>query len=299
VTVPSGGAVPSTTVAIHIGAHKTGTSLVQSYLRTERDNLAAEGIRVLGRDQLGEFSVWGRRLINEPEALRARLDELAAGEGCDVIFGSNENVLGRPFGRGGRNLYPQAGEVAEALALITAGYRTKIIFSIRPQADFLESYYLQTIHQGEHENFDTWFGRLDRAALSWRPVIERLTAALGAEAVEVVDFRRIKDGPGPFLEHIFARIDERFDFDITFSETRNPSISEKGLQMALAANPLLRDDAERRLMRVFLQKHFSNVHYPRPALLSEAQRRELEERYGAEYEMLVALASRAAGPEAT
>jgi hypothetical protein len=68
---------------------------------------------------------------------------------------------------------------------------------------------------------------------------------------------------------------------------RNPSISGKGLRMALGANPHLRTGEERKLMRVFLQKHFSNVRYPRPVLFSDEQRQWLRERYGAEYERLV------------
>jgi hypothetical protein len=278
---------PRKTVALHVGAHKTGTSLLQAYLESDRHVLAKSGIGVIGRDELGGFVAWGRRLIDEPEALRDHLTRMLEDPKREVVFGSNENMLGRPFDLGGGQLYPAAPKVIAALVEILAPFRPKVLLSLRPQADFLESYYLQSIHQGGHDTFETWYGRLDQDALSWVPIVEELKAAFGADGLEIIDFRVIHGGPGIFLNHILTRIDPAYDFEINFSETRNPSVSEKGLRLALAANPLLQDRNERRAMRIFLRKYFSNVDYPRPNLLSEQQRAELDARYGAEYEALV------------
>ena len=67
----------------------------------------------------------------------------------------------------------------------------------------------------------------------------------------------------------------------------NASLSDRGLQIALAANPHLTSKEERVAVRKFLQEHFPNTRYPRPVLLSEPERAKLDERYGAEYEDLV------------
>ncbi len=53
-------------------------------------------------------------------------------------------------------------------------------------------------------------------------------------------------------------------------------------------NPLLRTPEERRESRTFLQKHFNNTTGPRPVLLSDEAKLDLQERYAAENRELIA-----------
>ena len=96
----------------------------------------------------------------------------------DVLFGSNEKTMGRPFPQGGNGvLYARGpGNIAALAAAIGDGVRPKIFLSIRPQHEFLESFYLQTIHEGRHRPFDAWLSAVDLNALSWRPVVDALHA---------------------------------------------------------------------------------------------------------------------------
>jgi hypothetical protein len=55
----------------------------------------------------------------------------------------------------------------------------------------------------------------------------------------------------------------------------------------MGANRFLRSGGERQRMRKFLQQHFSNVDYPRPSLFDPGQRKQIGERYDAEYERLI------------
>jgi hypothetical protein len=276
------------TVVFHVGAHKTGTSLVQKYLTANAAALRRRRIYFLSRTAMSGYVGWGDKLLDDPGPLADRMRKVLRSPWCKVLVASHENTLGRPFVPGGSRLYPRAPELVGALADLLRGYPAKVFVSIRPQADLLESYYLQTIHEGGHEPFAAWLDRIDLDAISWAPLVHDLVDTFGQDRVEVVDFRLISMGQEAYLGHFFSRIDDRYSsLGTGYTTVKNPSVSDKGLQMALAANPELRSNRERRLMRKFLQTHFSNTRYPRPVLLGEERRAWLERRYGGEYEALV------------
>jgi hypothetical protein len=274
--------------ALHVGAHKTGTTVLQKCLSEHEAELRARGVYYLRRSHLARYAGWGERLVEDPAPLAARLRKFRADPRFRVLIGSNENLMGRPFPRrGDGRLYPNAARNTAALKRALRGTGCKIVLSIRPQPDFLESYYLQTVHQGRDEPFEKWLGRVDLAALSWRPIVDTLRETFGDKRVVVVDFRLIKQGQDAYLRHLLTRVDPRWDLDLHYPEARNRSISERGLQMALAANRHLATGAERAALRGFLQTHFSNVDFPRPVLLGDDRRVALWEHYRADYEDLV------------
>lgn len=274
-------------VVFHVGAHKTGTSLLQKYMRDNAATLRRHRIYYLSRSSMNDYVGWGDKLLRDPEPLARKIREMLRIPWFRLVIASHENMLGRPLAPGGAHLYPRAPEVIDAIGQVLRPYRAKIFFSIRPQEEFLESYYLQSVHEGRHEPFQEWLDRIDLDAISWVPVVDRLYDTFGEDHVEVIDFRLIQQGQEAYVRDFFTRVDPRYCFRIHYPPMRNPSISDKGLRMALAANPHLRSGKERKSMRRFLQKHFSNVSYPRPVLLSEEQKQWLRDRYGAEYGTLV------------
>jgi hypothetical protein len=278
--------------AFHIGAHKTGTSVLQSYLRGNQEELAARRLLVITRPEMSALIGWGLTLVAKPERLAARIAELRTSTEFDALFGSYENLMGEVVQPDQTGLYPAAQANVTALANTVRDCRLKVILSIRPQHELLESAYLQTVHQGGYESFTEWLGRIDLDAISWAPIIEFLYDTLGRDNVTVIDFRTIADGQSAYIRQFLRAVDERFDGPVDFPAPKNRSISQKGLELALAANRHLLTDWQRRSMRRFLQKHFSNVDYPRPVLLSDGQRERLIERYGFEYDQLTAGALR-------
>lgn len=274
-------------VVYHVGAHKTGTSLVQSYLAQNRRALRKQDLTYLAR---GVLETWVRGIdgeSDERDGLSRKLAEAFERRPNGVVVASYENTLGIPFVAKRTGLYPKAAERAAALREVLAPYSAKVVLSIRPQASFLESYYIQTVQQGGYQTFDDWFGKLDRKALSWRPTIDALVTAFGREHVEVIDFGTIRNGALAYLRNFLDRVDPDVRLDDAEAPRDNASLSDKGLRIALAANPHLTDKDERIALRRFLQEHFPNTRYPRPVLLSEAQRARLDERYTAEYEEIV------------
>ncbi len=273
--------------AIHVGAHKTGTSVFQQYLRENPKLLRRKRVLVLRRAELRDYAGWGDRLIADPGPLAARVEEFRRNPWFTTMIGSYENLVGRPFARRGKSgLYPQAAANMAGLAAALANSRAKVIVSIRPQADFVESYYLQSVHEGGVKTFAQWVRRIDLDALSWTPIVDACRAAFGPDGVEVVDFRLIRQGQESYIERLLQSMDARLDWPVTHTSTRNLSVSERGLRMALDANPHVRGE-DRSAVRRFLQEHFSNADFPRPLLFTDEQRRALRDRYDAEYDALV------------
>jgi hypothetical protein len=272
--------------AFHIGAHKTGTSVLQRYLNRDGDVLDRYGVELISRAELGRFVRWGSALVEDPESFRQRVEQVRQTRHVG-IFGSNENIVGRPFvkAEGGR-LYPHAPRNIAALGDAIGACRPLIFLSIRPQHEFIESYYLQTVHQGGSKTFRRWLKGVDLAALSWRPLVDALLAAVGPDGFELIDFRLIRQGQEAYIRRFLTRLIPGFDEPIEYSQPVNRSISERGLRIALDVNPLLKP-GEHHALRKFLQRHFSNVDQPRPELLHEDEKQELTARYGAEYDELV------------
>jgi hypothetical protein len=274
---------PRSSVVLHVGAHKTGSSLVQKFLRDNRTALSGHGIHYIPRSDMNTLIGWGRALHDEPELLRRRLEDVTTGR-HPVVMGSHENTLGRPFVKGTPGLYPDGPRNAKALGQILDGFDYTVVVYIRPQADFVESYYLQSLHEGGTQTFAEWTRELiDYESLSWRPLIDALGESLGPHRVVVKDFRDIKHGQEEFLRRFFAAVEVDPKISLSYAPVRNASISEKGMQMALAVNPLVASSRQRKAVRVFLQKHFSNRRYPRPSLFTEAERSRIAELYDQEY----------------
>lgn len=278
--------MPDNEVVYHVGAHKTASSLLQKFMRDNVELLRRHGVYYLGRSEMNDCVGWGKKLLTHPEILQARVAEGLSDDRYRLLVTSHENTLGPPFKEDAAHLYPRGPELAAQLAATLERWPARAFLYIRPQDEFIESYYLQRIHQGHRLSFAEWLEQLDLDALSWRPAADALATHFGPDRVQVVDFRTIHRGQNEFIADFFRRIDPALDFEPSYRPVRNPSISDKGLKIALAANGHLRTDWERKAMRKFLQKYFSNRAYPRPVLLTDEQKQQIRSTYAAEYEEL-------------
>ena len=276
---------------IHVGAHKTGTSLVQRHLERYPETYAGHGLDFVTRGEMSGLVEWGEALVAHPERLRGRLEAFRADPSTRALFGSYENLLGQPFVPGTSGLYPLARRNLTALAAICADAPTKVFLSIRRQSEFVESWYLQTVHMGSSQGFDAWLADVDLSALSWRPAVEAVLDLFGEEALEVVDFGIVRQGQGAYLGRFLRVLDPDFDDAVDPPTPYNRSVSERGLRMALAANPHLESSEERRALRKLLQWHFSNADHPRPVLLGPERAAALDAPYADELGELAVLNS--------
>lgn len=273
--------------AFHVGIHKTGTSTLQTYCFRHYEELLHNRLLVLDRNEMRDYTGWGATVAEKPQAMMARIKQLRTSDGYDALFGSSENLLGKMFERRLPGLYPNAAANLSALARAIRHCRGRVIISIRPQHALLESYYLQTIHQGGFETFPRFLDRIDLDQLSFRPIIDAAHEAFGSENTVVIDFRTIKEGEDKYVQRFFAAVSPQFDVPVSVRHSKNRSISRKGLALALAINPNITSNTQREASRRFLQRYFSNVDYPRPVLLTPEQMGWLNDRYSAEYDEIV------------
>jgi hypothetical protein len=281
-------------LVLHFGAHKTGTSLIQKYMRDNQELMHKNSVWFTLRSETNKFLGWG-----SPEALRQGVPALkrdidkAAKRGAKWFVVSHENALGRPFLGHMPGLYPEAPTSARILGELLQEFKPLSIYYLRDQEDFIESYYLQTVHQGGYLTFRDWRKNVALDNMSWRPLVRALGEAFGTERSAIRSFAaEIGKGQSGYLLSFFRTFmgkdldPKRFNhFD--YPEVRNPSIGKRGLAIALAANPHLSTHKERKLMRVFLQDHFSNKEYPRPVLLKDKEKASLRKRYGQENKELL------------
>lgn len=278
---------------LHLGAHKTGTSLIQKYLRDHPEERERLGLGLIPRSDMNHLIGSGQQLVEHPGRLRDRLETETA-QPWTAVVASHEDALGPPFDhRVGPGLYPRAAATARLLADLCAEVgdaEVRIVYYVRPIEDFLESYYLQTVHQGGTRSFEEWVGDLDLEAIRWQPVVDALDAAFGPERVLLGDFREVAHGQSPFLRWFLERAGLPAPDDIDYPAARNRSLSDRGLRMALSVNPLLETREERKATRRFLQGHFNNHVEERARPMPAGLRERLAEQHGEEYARLAARA---------
>lgn len=303
-------------VALHLGAHKTGTSLIQKYMRDRPQELLRMRAVAIPRSDCNSLIGWGRIPRDRPDLLRqavlaaagtqqsptrGRRVRATPGWGSTrrtprTVIVSHENSLGPPFRKDVPGLYPAAAACAEGLRSSLGEMDLRVIYYIRSQEEFLESYYLQTVHQGGTTPFAEWISRLDLESLSWAPAITALAEAFGTDRVIVRDFAEIRQGQNAFLSSFLRSCDPELNPSVDYRPKRNISVSQQGLDLALAMNPLLRTPEDRKAVRTFLQANFSNATGPRPLLLGEEARAHLRSRFEAEnHDLLKRFAARQQG----
>lgn len=271
-----------------VGAHKTASSLIQHHFKWRRDHYEQHGLTSLNRDEVSACT-GGSSLTNEPEKLssvvQARLDEAK----CDTLFYCFEDMFGKPFSSKSK-LYGNVSKKAPALAKALGAFDTKIVYMVRPQWEFLESFYLQKVHEGYFLTFDQFTESIDLDNISWLPLMDCLRETFGETNVSIMDFQTIRQGQDKYIKSL---VHNCITPDIPMAEVdpriHNSSISDRGLQIALRINPLLKPGwSEVGKVRKFLQANFSNIDEPRPNLLSTTLKQKLMDRYQDEYQSLFA-----------
>ena len=275
-------------VVCHLGAHKTATSLLQGFFKSKYKTLyEKEGVSLYPRRKTSKFIGWGEKIKPHTKKFREVITDGLNGN--NVVAISNEDALGHPIQAGAPSLYPDAEKYAKDLRHVLKDMDVKISYYIRSQEDYIQSYYLQLVHQGEFYTFNQFLEeKANIEKLSWMPIIEALANTFGEENVFVGYFNSIKKGQKAFLQEFSSTFFPGIDIPIAYGKKHNFSISDRGLQMALRINPLLRKHGgETRRVRDFLQENFSNATEPRPILMTDSFKNEIKERYQEENEYIL------------
>ena len=265
---------------LNISPSKTGNSFIQQFLMRQGAALKKQRIYFMRHTYLPEQPHF---TMVEPiiKALRTgEIDKRALiasaphyfnfvnpNEYSAILQMISSGIMGEPI------TYTPDKTLATLMAIkyLTMGHDVQIVCILRRQDKYLESFYLQKIQTGSSLTLDEYLEQINISYISWKTVIGMAADIFGADNIQIFPFETIYEGEVPFLKRFLSCFTDPEDFDYSNLDIpKNRSYSEIALRIALVANDMLAPD-ERKLLRSFLQKHFSNATHPRAKLLTADQ----------------------------
>jgi hypothetical protein len=271
-------------LVIFPGAHKTGTTLLQTALTANRALLEQHRMVLVERKSfyISELCAylrnWSHGQTNDISESTARnsMRELCGGNVDRTIIISIENLFGE-FGHKPR-MYQAVRPVLSRLRSILPDHAMRVAYYVRKQDSFFESVYIQTVQKLKNWNFDEFFSKHCNSDLRWTPILEEISEFTGQENLIVRPFESIRAGQDAFVRELFRIISPELrdtaDLGYLDRSNTNVSLSGKALKMASVMFPML-DTQERRVLIRFLQNRFGNDKYPKASLLSDERREQL------------------------
>lgn len=180
--VPQG---PPERALIHIGAPKTATTMLQSWLRSNRKRFASRGVGVYLPRQvrhnryLGKYMKFYRGRIEEPQT-EDFLQVFASETARKVILSeealSNDFIPARDYENGGFDAIERTIRFLKALPIP----EIRVLLTVRRQDKFLKSSYSHRVRRaGVTCGFDQWVQQEAAVEnMSWLKVVDRLEARL-------------------------------------------------------------------------------------------------------------------------
>lgn len=267
------------TLYLHIGNHRTATSSIQTFMKANFHALLGRGVfhpfGVARHDGLMTGIFNGDRDIDEiSETIHARADGRKAR--ITTVTLSDEDIVLR------RNLKP--------LAAFRKHFDVRIIFSLRRQDLWLESWYFQNIKWQwnpdlAHCTFDTFLAkREDFHWLHYGAFVGRLEKLFGRENIHLTVFEKQQMPDGPIAA--FCRILGIDDIS-GFPEVPhlNSSMSAEMIEfirhMPLDQLPQAARNVFRKTFEEIDQRYLGNTSKQSERLMSTGQRQEILARYAA------------------
>jgi len=168
---------------LHIGTHKTGSTVLQQTFRANSRLLAQRGIKWLPpfpnvRTFTRQTAVDESFIQSYRQYLRQRVDR--AKQGTHRYLMSYEGFSGDPW-----TGYKNVGAIATMLNEVTAEFNPTIIVYLRRQDEFVESFYIQTIQGGRSWSFEEFLGQTDASWYCWESLVGSYARLFGRESIVV------------------------------------------------------------------------------------------------------------------
>lgn len=268
------------TLFIHIGAPKTGTTLLQKQAAQTRKRLRTRGVlypesclRGFGHHDLafmlsGGFPEWATPIDCSLESIENGLAREVKRHKGDILL-SSENFF----------LFPEPEALKASLERIglAAGRRVSILLYLRRQDDMLESWYNQMVKA------QSYAGRIDDLLtepppfLNYAAGVETWRAVFGTAAMDVRIYEEAVCGPGGLSGDFWRIIDPASVGEVSASEVANTRLSRELLEIQRLINRLPLSTPEKRgLHREFIA--MAEEAKGEGRLLTLAQRKALMER---------------------
>lgn len=200
-------------ICLHVGAHRTGTTSFQTFLRHNRDSLTDAGTYVIDRSRVRAGLLRG--VLRNPDRTTAQADDLAsrahgrfqiecqrlAGQGARHLIVTEENLLGSmAHNLRHATLYGQAGARLTRMApALRPAYPLTIGLCIRSYHSHWASQLAFQIRAGGGLPARDHLDRLTTQPRRWRDVIADLASVCPQARIVVWPFESWVDRPAPLL----------------------------------------------------------------------------------------------------
>lgn len=169
-----------------MGAHRCGSTAVQSMLRREQAQLRQHGVKVLLRADMVAGGLDLRRLhkyhsVNPIWQRKLKAAALALEEtNAETLLASEENLMGTMPAVRSKGFYPHFGRLVRGLARLSIMVEGRATIAprlvIRRQDRYLESVYAFRVSRGLDLDFDTFIRNVTKAPVSWLKLANALAA---------------------------------------------------------------------------------------------------------------------------
>jgi len=294
-------------LVLHVGAHKTGTTLIQQVMRQRRKALLDHGVFFTEHQDPLALEV---RLLN---AIRAMSDipnpgpgigkrfaryfqlvrEVGENSNCANALMTSEELLGYSLPRSAEevdtvpSLYGNAGVALRVIADNSGMDDVLPVIYIREQASWLESQFRERVKNGGSHSFEEFLAYTDLSKLSWEPVVDEIRSIFGQVVVRKYDLGRV-DGR-TFVQNFLDLVDPDLGLAIDVPDLggafSNQSLSAVGVELGQAVNGIL-SGHDRTKMLTYIQKNFGSATHEKGNLLPASVVDEIRQRYDGEVERL-------------
>ncbi|MGB7242347.1 MAG: hypothetical protein WBC93_09715 [Sulfitobacter sp.] len=197
-------------IILHIGAHRTGTTTFQDYLRRHRAFFFDAKIAILTPPHTRRSLFVGLSPASEaktrPHAIeraqgRIRLQmALLRAQGFKTLIISEENMIGSVRANlRAMALYPDIGARMSRIAAAFDGQISRILISPRAQDSYWSSALSYGVARGHHVLDDDARNRLVHTPRGWREVITDVASAVPATDIKVLPFETFAGHPDAVL----------------------------------------------------------------------------------------------------
>jgi hypothetical protein len=200
---------------LHLGTGKTGTTAIQFALASEQDHLAAHDVDYPDISRNHRAVLAGVPVAGNGAAVYKKLKEEDFVGAFQLLAENARSERDMVISCEGFWQLPMQTLAKLSSALRDIGFAVKALVCFRPQAQFLESSYLQQVKAGRLD-WRTGLGEYAQAAItrnsfdrnwSWLKVADKLAGAFGSEHLTVFWYpNQIRRGHAAIVEDFFRWI---------------------------------------------------------------------------------------------
>lgn len=254
-------------LVIHCGAHKTGTSSIQSILFAQRHELLKRGVLYIPGAKLNRIGIVNflhrpATPVSTRNTIRSKIvstiDNYRSREEMEKVLVSHESFFSFVnIHQGGGDFYGSTNQSLKNMELLELDKlfsSIRIVLYIRRQDEFLQSLYMQNLSSGAWINsFEQALANIDCTNVSWLSYATKLANFFGKSNVVIRPFEAISGGWENLLNDFCMA--SAIEVHNSFSEKKiNESFSTPAYFAALTLMPLLtKRSSKLRLTRALKQ----------------------------------------------